>query len=220
MVAVPEVYTSAPSTGAEVAQPAVSVHCHRMVAIVGTAMELLRPESDLLRIISSGVPVDLLVAAVDGPVDAPGALGVLSGSTVTPTWIGPSDGDGSVDDGLDDDGNVDIGPDDEDDDHRAVLQSEIAALGLPDLHVHHLDLAGPITPNVEPDLIAAMSELVGFDPEPGVYCLAPEAAAGDVGRSAMAAAAQRIAQIYGLPLLRYRCLELAVVPEQRGSTGG
>jgi hypothetical protein len=213
MVAVPEVYTSAPSTGADAGQPAVSMHCRRMVAIVGTTMELLRPESDLLRIISSGLPVDLLVAAVDEPVAVPGALAVLAGSTVDPYSGGPSDDPFEIDDSIDDElDNVD----DDQDGRRDEIRSEIAALRLPDLHVHHLDLTAPLTPNVEQDLIAALSELVGFDPEPGVYCLAPEATPGDVGRSAMAAAAQRIAQIYGLPLLRYRCLELAVVPEQRG----
>jgi hypothetical protein len=215
MVAVPEVYTSAPMTEADAGQLTVSVHCHRVVAIVGTTMELLRPESDLLRIISGSPHVDLLVAAVDEAVDAPGALGVLAGSMVDPCRIGLSDdGSESDDDTADELDNVD----DAEEGHRAEIRAEIAALGLPGLHVHRLDLTTPLNPNVEPDLIAALSELVGFDPEPGVYCLAPEATPGDVGRSAMSAAAQRIAQIYGLPLLRYRCLELAVVPEQRGST--
>jgi hypothetical protein len=64
-------------------------------------------------------------------------------------------------------------------------------------------------PGAEADLVAAMSELVGFDPEPGVYCLAPTPS--DPGRVAAARAAQRIAQVYGIPLLRYRCLELSLV---------
>jgi len=209
MVAVPEVYTSAPMTEADAGQLTVSVHCHRVVAIVGTTMELLRPESDLLRIISGSPHVDLLVSAVDEAVDAPGALAVLAGSTVDPYRIGPDDGS-EIDDTADELDNVD----DDEEGHRAEIRAEIAALGLPGLHVHRLDLTTPLNPNIEPDLIAALSELVGFDPEPGVYCLAPEATPGDVGRSAMSAAAMRIAQVYGLPLLRYRCLELAVVPEQ------
>ena len=88
------------------------------------------------------------------------------------------------------------------------------------LRLHHLGLPAPLSPLSEPDLVAALSELVGFDPEPGVYCLAPALAPADVHRSALTSAARRIAQVYGLPLLRYRSLELAVVPGQRGSTEG
>jgi hypothetical protein len=56
-----------------------------------------------------------------------------------------------------------------------------------------------------------MSELVGFDPEPGLYCLAPAMAPADPARNVVERAVQRIARVYGVPLLRYRCLELAVV---------
>ena len=92
MVAVPEVCSTAPDTGAGAPQLAVLTRCRRMVAITGTAMELLRPESDLLRIISGSPHVDLLVASVDEPVAARGRLGVLGdltpeGSSVDP---GPS----------------------------------------------------------------------------------------------------------------------------------
>ena len=86
--------------------------------------------------------------------------------------------------------------------------------------LHHLGLPAPLSPLAEPDLVAALSELVGFDPEPGVYCLAPAPAPADVHRSALTSAARRIAQVYGLPLLRYRTLELAVVPGQRESADG
>ena len=64
--------------------------------------------------------------------------------------------------------------------------------------------------------MAALSELVGFDPEPGVYCLAPAPRRRPTWAArSLASAARRIAQVYGLPLLRYRSLELAVVPGQR-----
>ena len=63
-------------------------------------------------------------------------------------------------------------------------------------------------------MVAAISELVGFDPEPGVYCLAPNPTAADPGRTVVNRAAQRIAQVYGIPLLRYRCLELSVVGDE------
>jgi len=62
--------------------------------------------------------------------------------------------------------------------------------------------------------VAAISELVGFDPEPGVYCLAPVSAPADAARAVVNRAARRIAQVYGIPLLRYLCLELSVVGEE------
>ena len=42
-----------------------------------------------------------------------------------------------------------------------------------------------------------------------MYCLAPATPPDGV----LVAAAQRIARVYGLPLLRYRCLELSVVDD-------
>jgi hypothetical protein len=211
MVAVPEVCASAPITVAGEDQQGVLAHCRRMVAITGSAMELLRPESDLLRSLAGVGQVDLLVAVADEHLPAPGSLGVL-------TPLG-SDVDSHARQSMLSD--VDADDDDEygEDARRAEIAAEVARLGLPDLHVHHLDLQPPLSPSAEDDLVAALSELVGFDPEPGVYCLAPASAPGDVGRSALVTAAQRIAQTYGLPLLRYRCLELAVVPEQRGLAG-
>jgi hypothetical protein len=211
MVAVPEVCASAPITVAGESQHPVLAHCRRMVAITGSTMELLRPESDLLRSLIGIGQVDLLVAVADENVAAPGSLGVL-----TPIGF---DVDSSAELRALSDVDLDEVDDDGVDARRAEIAAEVALLGLPDLHVHHLDLRPPLSPSAEDDLVAALSELVGFDPEPGVYCLAPASAPGDVGRSALVTAAQRIAQIYGLPLLRYRCLELAVVPQQRGLAG-
>ena len=74
-------------------------------------------------------------------------------------------------------------------------------------------LPGPLTGAAEPDLVAALSELVGFDPEPGVQILAPVTPPGDPQRSVVDRAVQRIVQVYGLPLQRYRCLELSVVDD-------
>jgi hypothetical protein len=83
----------------------------------------------------------------------------------------------------------------------------VATLEHPDIAVHRLALRLPLDPAAEDDLVAALSELVGFDPEPGVYCLAPATPAGGV----LARAVHRIARVYGIPLLRYRCLELSLV---------
>lgn len=111
-----------------------------------------------------------------------------------------------------DDGYPD-GADPEDDLDSAgdELRAGAARLGQPGLALHRLGLPSLQAETAEDDLVAALSELIGFDPESGVYCLAPVSASADPARSTVNRAAQRIAQVYGIPLLRYRCLELAVV---------
>jgi hypothetical protein len=155
----------------------------RVVAVAIDAVELLRPGSDLARLLDSFGRADVLLAAEDVPT--------------------------AVADGIDDD------PDDWVHDSEAVDEVRVrtAALRHPDLVVHRLALDTPLVPAVEDDLVAALSELIGFDPGLGVYCLAP--ATPDDG--VLVQAAQRIARVYGLPLLRYRCLELSLVdPETDG----
>jgi hypothetical protein len=149
----------------------------RVVAIAIDAVELLRPGSDLARLLDSFGRADVLLAAEDLPVS-------------------PLDGpDDDPDDWVRDIGVVD------------EVRAGTAALRHPDLVVHRLALRPPLDVEVEDDLVAALSELVGFDPGSGVYCLAPATPADGV----LAQAARRIARVYGLPLLRYRCLELSLV---------
>ncbi|HVH21202.1 MAG TPA: hypothetical protein VNA11_01975 [Pseudonocardia sp.] len=207
MVAVPEVCASAPIAGAGAGRLSLLTHCHRAVAVVDTAVELLRPESDLLRILAGIGEIDVLVAADEVLPAAPGPVGVLNPGLGDPTGrhLAVSE--------------VDEVEEADEDALRAEEAAEIERLGLPGLRVHHLRLRPPIGPLAEADLVAALSELVGFDPEPGVYCLAPAPAPTDLGRTVLTSAARRIAQVYGLPLLRYRCLELAVVPGQRTAAG-
>lgn len=174
MVAVPEMPVSAPVAEPATGRSAVPGSV-RAVAVTVSPMELLRPESDLARLVEGFPQVELLVAVDDGYSDA-------------------SDAD---DDHLDRAGEE--------------LRANAARLGLAGLALHRLGLPDPLPATAEDDLVAALSELVGFDPEPGVYCLAPAPAPADPARTAINRAAQRIAQVYGIPLLRYRCLELAVV---------
>jgi hypothetical protein len=58
----------------------------------------------------------------------------------------------------------------------------------------------------EPDLVAALSELIGFDPEDQVFCVAPAATGGvpDPEAEALDRAVRRVARVYGLPVLHYR----------------
>ncbi len=161
----------------------------RVVAIAPDAVELLRPGSDLARLLESFGHADVLLAAEDVPRFA---------ATATATATGDPDGDS--DDWDPDDWTRDAEVADE-------VRERAAALLHPDLVVHRLGLRLPLAAPDEDELVAALSELVGFDPEDGVYCLAPACPAS----SAISRAAQRIAQVYALPLLRYRCLELSVV---------
>lgn len=205
MVAVPEMSVSAPvamGTG----RSTVPAQRRRVVAVAVSPMELLRSGSDLVRLVEDFPYVDLLVAAEDLPAAAPGPLGVLS--YAEDGREAPGDGDL---DGIDLD-HDDVGDEDEDeDDPDDEVRERLDRLGIPELHLHRLGLRPPLTPLAEADLVAALSELVGFDPEPGVYCLAPALASSDPSRTVVSRAAQRIAQVYGLPLLRYRCHELSVV---------
>jgi hypothetical protein len=209
--------TAVPELG--VAGPAVAYHpgsgpttaYRRLVAVAVSPLELLRPGSDLARLLEHGDESDLLLACEDVPARGSGsALGRLArrDAAAAAEPLGEAFGLDDLDvddlDGVDDD--------DLDDDPCAdEVRATAALLDLGDLQLHRLGLRSPVGPAAEADLVAALSELVGFDPEPGVYCLAPAPAPGDPARTVVARAAERIAQVYGLPLLRYRCLELSVV---------
>lgn len=178
------------------------VAARRIVAVAVSPVELVRPGSELLRRIDGAGYVDLLFACEDEPVADPSPVGVLGGGDLEPAaggWVDPS-------------GELDGDTDDEDDE-AAELRAVADGLGLDDLYLHRLALAQPLGGAAEPDLVAALSELVGFDPEPGVQVLAP-AVAGDPQRAVVDRAVRHIVEVYGLPLQRYRCLELSVVDEE------
>jgi hypothetical protein len=212
MVAVPGVGDAGPMvarrTGVAVGPPVRS----RLVAVAVSPLELLRPGSDLARLIGEAGRVDLLVARdeVDldqdcagvttlGCGDAPGTEVVLDPAVL-------ADGPGAED--LDEDYDEDYDGDEDDEDH--VLMA-VADLGLPDLHLHRLGLPGRVGAAAGADLLAALSELVGFDPEPGVYLVAPTPSPSDPERSTIVEIANRLARVYGIPMLRYGGLELSVV---------
>lgn len=183
MSAVPEDLFSAPDVRAPAAVPPAQQR--RVVAVAVDATELLRPASDLLRRAADAHYVDVLLASELAAV-APAPLGLLDGSA-------PVD---PFDDGSDDE------PDD-------AVAAVVAGLGVPELHVHRLGLQGTTGPAAEDDLVAALSELVGFDPDAGVYLLGPAGAAP--ARLGVQRAVQRVARVYGLPVLHYRCHELSIV---------
>jgi hypothetical protein len=196
MVAVSDAGRALPADVSILSAGEQPVEGRRVVAIAVSPMELLRPGSDLLRMINGAGYVDLLLACEDEPVAEPSPVGVLGAGGPDATQV-PAD-----DDADDDDDDAD-----ETDDLRAAADQ----LGLVELHLHRLALGAPLGAAAEPDLVAALSELVGFDPEPGVSVLAPASLPGDPQRSVIDRAVRQIVQVYGLPLQRYRCLELSVV---------
>lgn len=212
MTAVPEMRGSGPVVPfAGRSQPRTGPA--RIVAITETLTELRRPESDLARILAGVGTADLLVACDDvvSGHPAPAAPTPLFSYLDYPDYDDPADdsSDGTVD-GLADTADEWVAPAPREP-GPAERVSGTDALELPGVQLHRLGLRG-VTAGSESDLVAAMSELVGFDPEPGVYCLAPVASADDPSRAVLISAMERIAQVYGLPLLRYRCLELSIVP--------
>jgi hypothetical protein len=193
MVAVTETGLALPGAMAISSIDDERVEGRRVVAIAVTPMELLRPGSDLVRMIDGAGYVDLLLACEDEPVAEPSPVGVLGGGALDPCF-----------------------GDDDTDDEPADVDDLLAAanlLGLDELHLHRLALSAPLGAAAEPDLVAALSELVGFDPEPGVRVLAPVSLPGDPQRTVVERAVRQIVQVYGLPLQHYRCLELSVVDD-------
>ncbi|MCW0213143.1 MAG: hypothetical protein OJJ54_07275 [Pseudonocardia sp.] len=226
MIAVPGVGDTGPMerrrAGVTLVRPARS----RLVAVAVSPLELLRPGSDLARIVGGSGRVDLLVARDELDLDADCAdvtalagegapceqividIAALAGD---PDPLGVEAFDAAVEYDEDDDDLYD------EDDEDFVLAA-VAELGLPDLHLHRLGLSGRVSAAVEADLTAALSELVGFDPEPGVYLVAPTSSPSDPERTTIVEIVNRLARVYGIPMLRYRSLELSVVPHEHPGT--
>lgn len=93
--------------------------------------------------------------------------------------------------------------DDTDDDTR---DAPVVMLPVERVRVHRLGLRWAVQDGDEADLVAALSELVGFDPDGDTWCVAP-AAAGPVSDpeiEVVRRAVRRVARVYGLPVLPYR----------------
>lgn len=73
------------------------------------------------------------------------------------------------------------------------------------VRLHRLGLRWIVQDADEPDLVAALSELVGFDPDGDTYCVAPATGApADPEIEIVRRAVRRVARVYGLPVLPYR----------------
>lgn len=87
---------------------------------------------------------------------------------------------------------------------RRVL-SAYRTLGVPEVRHHRLRLESGKVGDAQPDLIAAVSELVGHDCYPGLWCLAPWQHDGHPDHDAVGRAAEAVCHSYNLRLVRYLC---------------
>ena len=74
------------------------------------------------------------------------------------------------------------------------------------VRLHRLGLRWTVQDADEPDLVAALSELVGFDPDDDTYCVAPAPSGEPIDPEieVVRRAVRRVARVYGLPVLPYR----------------
>ncbi|ALE82344.1 hypothetical protein [Pseudonocardia sp. HH130629-09] len=98
--------------------------------------------------------------------------------------------------------------DTDDDTEDGTGAAPVVMLPVERVRVHRLGLRWAVQDGDEADLVAALSELVGFDPDDDTWCVAP-AAAGPVSDpeiEVVRRAVRRVARVYGLPVLPYRPL--------------
>jgi len=149
---------------------------HRLVALAVTPAQL-DPASPLAVRLAPSCEVDLLLLT-DGVSTPPDAMDLAG-------------------DADDEDDGCDAGP---------RLRMLAAAMGVPRLTLHRLALAAPLGAGHADDVVAAVSELVGFDPEPGVACVVPAAAMSTPTNPTdllLDRVVERIVGVYRLPLLTY-----------------
>lgn len=152
----------------------------RLVAVALTEAESARAGSTLAELCGSAGETDLLVVRRD-PV---GELRVA----------GPA----GAEDYADDDPALDA------DDEPATMPIGRVPGGR--IRLHRLGLRWTVQDGDEPDLVAALSELVGFDPDDDTFCVAPARTSpvADPEIEVVRRAVRRVARVYGLPVLPYR----------------
>lgn len=154
----------------------------RLVAVAVSDVDLLHADSDLRHVAGAATEIDVLIARHD-PVG---------------TALGESPMDAE-----------DYPDDDQSDEDQPVVPPPGADALPAGLRLHRLGLRRTVRDGDEPDLVAAMSELVGFDPDDRVFCVAPVAGPGpgtDPELAVLRRAIRRVARVYGLPVLPYRRL--------------
>lgn len=185
----------------------------RLVAVALTEHESAGAGTSLAEIVGSAGETDLLVVRRD-----PAGRRRL---------VDPADAedyaDSDTDTDTDSDSDTDAGPGTGPGVHAVLgARARPGATSAPPtpagrIRLHRLGLRWTVQDGDEGDLVAALSELVGFDPDDDTYCVAP-ARTGPVADpeiEVVRRAVRRVARVYGLPVLPYR--PLAAGPA--GATG-
>jgi LmbE family N-acetylglucosaminyl deacetylase len=88
---------------------------------------------------------------------------------------------------------------------RSHISAAYRRLGVPEVRRRRLQLESGTVSGAQPDVIAALSELVGHDCYPGLWCLAPWDRDGHPDHDAVGRAAEVVCRTYHLRLVRYLC---------------
>lgn len=176
------------------------------MAVAVTEADVLRAGSDLRHVADAATEVDVLTARQDPP-------GPLLGTSPMDAEDYP-DEDGLDIDGLEIPGAEIPGAEIPGADEIPGAEPATAVEPVPHdgglpagLRLHRLGLRWTVQDRDEPDLVAAMCELVGFDPDDQVFCVVPASGAGAVTDPEVAVlrrVVRRVARVYGLPVLQYR----------------
>ena len=88
---------------------------------------------------------------------------------------------------------------------RSHISAAYRRLGVPEVRRRRLQLESGTVSGAQPDVIAALSELVGHDCYPGLWCLAPWRRDGHPDHDAVGLVAEAVCRSYNLRLVRYLC---------------
>ena len=130
---------------------------------------------------------------------AGGLISYLAGQGADVEVLAVSDGDCAVS------GAIEAAPPRQPSRRRGHILAAYRRLGVPEVRRHRLQLESGKVSDAQPDLIAALSELVGHDCYPGLWCLAPWRRDGHPDHDAVGLAAEAVCRTYNLRLVRYLC---------------
>jgi LmbE family N-acetylglucosaminyl deacetylase len=195
--------------------------CRRLVVVAPHPRDEIRAAGGLLRRLAGArARVDVL-SLTDPPTrTCTPPEGVPVVPDVVPDWVREGRGgvaiplDPAVLADLPDPDGVDHGWDDADDDpdapdgraaaEEAAASAAYASLGLTDVHRHRLGLPDGGVRDREADVVAAISEIVGFADDPAGLCvLAPWSGDGDDDHEAAGRAAEVVTAAYRVRLVRW-----------------
>ncbi|GLZ55164.1 PIG-L family deacetylase [Actinomycetospora sp. NBRC 106378] len=192
----------APWSALETLRPLTLRSCRRIVVVAPHPRDEIRAAGGLLRRLASRhAEVDVLSLTErptlscppTGPVDDPAPDGRVSLDDLVAGAL-----DDLPEDGEDDSTDGPVDPD------EAAAEAAYRALGLSVVRRHRLGLPDGGVAAAESDVVAAVSEIVGFSDDPGGLCvLAPWSGDGDDDHEAAGRAAEVVTAAYRVRLVRW-----------------